>query len=52
MKEKFIKTPMFDVNAPFSIQHAGISYCDGNYKMFRKNQILRALSMLYPYTEP
>ena len=36
MKETFLEIPKFDTNAPFCISMAGISYCDGGYRMDRK----------------
>ncbi len=37
MKEEFIQSPVFDAGLPFVVHLAGISYCDGTYKIFRKN---------------
>lgn len=36
MKETFVTQPIFDPHLPFSIDLAGISYCDGSYKINRK----------------
>ncbi|MBQ4528504.1 MAG: AraC family transcriptional regulator [Clostridia bacterium] len=36
MKEEFVKTPAVDIDKPFSIENAGISYCDGNYAIYRE----------------
>lgn len=35
MMEIFIDAPVFDDNLPFSIELAGISYCDGSYEIRR-----------------
>lgn len=37
MIEEFVNQPSFDSDLPFSVSLAGISYCDGTYKIFRKN---------------
>jgi len=36
MHEEFINTPATDPSLPFSIENAGISYCDGNYRIHRR----------------
>lgn len=37
MHEEFANTPAVDESLPFSIENAGISYCDGSYRIHRKN---------------
>ena len=37
MREEFINQPAFDSGLPFSIEIAGISYCDGSYRIVRNN---------------
>lgn len=36
MREEFVKVPLFDSSLPFKIDLAGISYCDGTYKVCRQ----------------
>ncbi len=36
MYEEFVNTPAVDTALPFSIENAGISHCDGNYRIYRK----------------
>ncbi len=35
MKETFLPVPVFDIDSPIVVHLAGISYCDGNYKIIR-----------------
>lgn len=37
MKEIFVPCPVFDKNEPITVQLAGISYCDKNYRIYRPN---------------
>ena len=38
MKEEFLEFPLcMDAGRPFRLQMAGVSYCDGSYKISRKN---------------
>ena len=37
MREEFVTQPAFDDSLPFSIELAGISYCDESYYISRKN---------------
>ena len=35
MKETFLSIPVFDSSLPFSVSLAGVSYCDGSYRIKR-----------------
>jgi len=36
MHEEYVNTPATDESLPFSIENAGISYCDGSYRIHRR----------------
>lgn len=46
MREEFIQIPVTDPNLPFSITLAGISYCDGTYKIVRKNSKIACIEYI------
>ncbi len=46
MREEFINQPAFDSDLPFSIELAGISYCDGTYEISRKNSNIACMEYI------
>ena len=46
MREDFIKIPVTGTDLPFFITTAGTSYCDGTYKIVRKNSKLACIEYI------
>ena len=46
MREEFIDQPAFDDALPFSIEIAGISYCDGSYRISRNKSTVACIEYI------
>ena len=46
IREEFVKLPVFDEKLPLKVELAGISYCDGTYKIERKKSDIMCIEYI------